>query len=105
MSKKTGIALSPEVLAKFKELHGYVPHRTWDEEKVLDEIAKKEKKPPEPEPPKKKELKPVHTSLFIPKFGETPARLVQRDNWTEQDTKDYREAYKDRQKKAMKKLK
>ena len=103
--------LTSETKAQFRALFGRPPHHKWGEQKVLDEIAKKgdsdeeKEEPPPNEKKEKKDLKPVHSSLFIPKFGDTPARLVQRDNWNEQDTKDYREAYKDRQKKAMKKLK
>ncbi len=113
MSKKE---ISPEVLARFKELHkGRTPHQTWDEKKVLAEIANREEleqmmaeenaKKTKDKPEKKKELRPVHTSLFIPKSGDIPARTVAREKWTEQDTKDYREGYKDRLQKAMKKLK
>lgn len=114
MSKKV---IAPDLLARFKELHkGRTPHQTWDEKRVLMEIANKEEleqlmadektKKTEDKPEKKKELKPVNSSLFIPSSGENvKGRTVLREDWTDAHTAEYKESYKDRLKKAMKKLK
>jgi len=98
-----------EAKAKFKELKGRLPHHTWDVEKILKELEllsdNDEEKPKEKEKVKEaKNLKPIHSRLFIPKVGENPARTVLRKNFNEGDLKQYKEAYSDRLKKAMKKL-
>ncbi len=112
--------LSPETKDRFRDHFGRPPHHTWSEEKVLEEISKnskgaepvppkKEETPANKEPEKKKELKPVKATLFIPLHisgdEKTAARIVKREDWTENDTKAYKESYKDRLKKAMKQLK
>ena len=106
-----------EVKARFKKLYpGRALHNTWDEKNVLTETAKKgdsdEEKPNTPELPKptekKTSLKPKHSRLFIPgsedRMEGTSGRTVMREKWTDKDTEDYKVAYKDRLRKAMKKL-
>lgn len=102
--------ITSETKAEFKKLYGHLPHHTWDEKKVLEEIAKKgdsdedDKETPVPE--KKKALKPIHSRLFIPSSGENvKGRTILREDWTDAHTAEYKESYKDRLKKAMKKLK
>ncbi len=95
-----------EAKERYKKETGRAAHHTWDLEKILEKLNGKndnkgDEKPP-PEENKKKELKPVKETLFIPKFGDVEARIVARKDWTEKDTKDYRESYKDRLKKSMK---
>lgn len=105
-----------EAKAKFKELKGRLPHHTWDVEKILGELEllsdNDEEKPKEKEKEVKeaKHLKPLHSSLFIPALSDkegiriTPPRTVLRKDWTDKNTAEYKEAYSDRLKKAMKKL-
>ena len=106
--------ITPETKAKFKKMYGHLPHHAWNEEQVLEKIATRayedtsENKPEitSVEPEKKKELKPVHSRLFIPSSGENvKGRTILREDWTDAHTAEYKESYKDRLKKAMKKLK
>ena len=100
---------------KFKELYGRKPHHTWGVEKIeagikakIEEADNDEEKvedeKPEKEVKQAKALKPIHSSLFVPKADGNPARTVLRENFNERDLKQYKEAYADRLKKAMKKL-
>ena len=105
-----------EAKKKYKEVTKKGAHHSWDEETILAKLAALSDNDEETPPvhidspggevsPEKKALKPVNESLFIPKVNDAPARNVAQKDWTQQDTKDYREAYKDRLQKAMKKLK
>lgn len=103
-----------EAKARFKELKGRLPHHTWDVAKILGELellSDNDEEKPNKEEEKVKEvkhLKPIHSSLFIPALSDkdriTPPRTVLKKDWTDKDTAEYKEAYKDRLKKAMKKL-
>lgn len=95
-----------EAKAKYKKETKRGAHRTWDVDKILAELEKlsdtdEEEKPKEEE---KSLPKPIHSSLFIPKVDGKPARTVKRENFNEGDLKQYKAAYADRLKKAMKKL-
>ncbi len=95
---------------KFKELKGRLPHHTWGADKIMAEIGllsdndeEKEEKP-KVAVKEAKNLKPIHSRLFVPKVGEKPARTVLRADFNGADLEQYKEAYADRLKKAMKKL-
>jgi len=101
-----------EAKAKYKEVVGRAPHHTWDLATITEKLNglsdKEEAKPDEEEKeekPEKELKKPIHSSLFIPKVEGKPGRTVSRENFNEGDLKQYKEAYADRLKKAMKKLK
>ena len=101
-----------EAKAKYKEVVGRAPHHTWGLDKILEKLngksdtdeEAKDEEVKEEKPKEKRLLKPKHSRLFVPKVEGKPARTVLRDNWNEGDEKQYREAYKDRLQKAMKKL-
>jgi len=103
-----------EAKEKYREESGRAAHHTWDVAKVLENLAllsdsDEENQPPPPDSPEKKTpLKPKHSRLFIPgsenRMEGIPGRTVMRENWTDKDTEDYKVAYKDRLRKAMKKL-
>jgi len=98
-----------EAKAKYKEVVGRLPHHTWDVDTILEKLNglsdTDEEDIPTETKPEKALPKPIHSSLFIPKVEGKAARTVKRENFNEGDLKQYKEAYPDRLKKAMKKLK
>ncbi len=109
-----------ELKTAYKKATAKGAHHTWDEAKIeakLNELngktpaeviaplvtvaelpeAKEEKK-------EKKHLKPISSSLFIPGVGSEKGVTIQRKDWTDAHTEQYKSAYVDRKKKAMKKL-